>query len=227
MSYWYPKVRDLVQTPRTELLETDVEFVHLCDGKKPDGYDAFMAHLREAVDRIGVPAFLRTGITSGKHFWRDTCHLTDPSKLAHHVYQLVEFSCIADLIGLDYDVWAVREMLPTIPAFYAFNGMPVTRERRYFVRDGEIVCHHPYWPAEAIKGHTDEPRWADLLAALSDQPEHEVSMLGRRTRRVGEALGGAWSVDWLWTERGWFLIDMADAGKSYHWPDCPMAASVR
>ena len=31
---------------------------------------------------------------------------------------------------------------------------------------------------------------------------------------------GPWSLDWLHTQRGWVAIDMAEAGRSFHWPGC-------
>ncbi len=45
--------------------------------------------------------------------------------------------------------------------------------------------------------------------------------------RAGAAIGGAWSVDILETTRGWFVTDMAEAHKSYHWPTCPKEGRVR
>jgi hypothetical protein len=40
-------------------------------------------------------------------------------------------------------------------------------------------------------------------------------------KAAGCAVGGAWSVDILETKRGWFVTDMAEAEKSFHWPECP------
>lgn len=36
----------------------------------------------------------------------------------------------------------------------------------------------------------------------------------------------AWSVDVLETRRGWFVTDMAEAARSFHWPGCEHAGSV-
>ena len=38
---------------------------------------------------------------------------------------------------------------------------------------------------------------------------------------AGKAVGGEWSVDILETRRGWYITDMAEAYKSWHWKDCP------
>jgi hypothetical protein len=37
---------------------------------------------------------------------------------------------------------------------------------------------------------------------------------------VTRQIEGEWSVDCLWTDRGWYVTDMAVAATSYHWPAC-------
>ena len=57
---------------------------------------------------------------------------------------------------------------------------------------------------------------------MNYESDGEVALLSELSSSVGAAIGGAWSVDWLWSElKGlWFLIDMAEADLSYHWPGC-------
>ena len=76
---------------------------------------------------------------------------------------------------------------------------------------------HPYWPAEALErgGVADPESLAQRLSECAD--EEQVRELAAR---AGAAVGGAWSVDVLETERGWFVTDMAEAQKSWHWPGC-------
>lgn len=222
LSRWYPLVKDIVPTPKTEIMQTDVELEQLWDCKTPEGFDAFIKKLRAVVNRIGLPAFLRTGCGSNKHDWKNSCYVTDASKLEQHVANIVEFCGMADL---PTEVWVVREMLPTVPAFSAFYGqMPITKERRYFVNDGKVVCHHPYWPKESIKGQSPSVRhWWGLLQNLNKETAQERHFLSAQTRKVGKAVPGYWSVDWLWTTKGWYLTDMGSGEQSYHWPDCKFA----
>lgn len=227
---WFPQIEAAgLPVPKTIVFRTECELIRLCDGEMPPQYDAFLSRLKEAVDQIGLPAFLRTGLTSAKHSWKKSCYLTDINRLSAHVAEIVEFSLCADIFGLDIDVWVVREMLPTKPAFYAFRGdMPITKERRYFVSGDTVLCSHPYWPEEAFsrdgREYAADPNWQQLLALLNEDTEQDKSELEALTRRAGMAVSGAWSVDWLWTERGWFLTDMAPAETSYHWEGCPLAA---
>jgi hypothetical protein len=59
--------------------------------------------------------------------------------------------------------------------------------------------------------------YADLCS--SSGSENELVALAEK---AGAAVGGSWSIDILETEKGWYVTDMAEAYKSFHWEDCPM-----
>jgi 8-oxo-dGTP pyrophosphatase MutT (NUDIX family) len=225
MSYWLPKLEAAgLPTPRTKLIPMPrnayIDILNLFDGNPLRGAALpFLAAVKEASEEIGLPVFLRTGLTSGKHNWENTCCLTDSSKVLHHVASIVEFSECCDFIGLACDWWAVREFLPTIPLGICprYGNMPVCREFRCFVRDGEVLCMHSYWPANALEtGGVD--RSEELAAELAWCPQETI--IRDIAARAGAAIGGAWSVDILETRRGWYVTDMAEASKSFHWPGC-------
>lgn len=225
LSYWYPRIKDLVQTPETRIIHTDLDLLPLVDGEKVEGFKSFTLKLVMAGDEVGWPCFLRTGHGSGKHDWAATCHVPGPFQIPDHVRWLVEWSEMADFLGLPYQTWVVREMLKTDAAFYAFDGeMPITKERRYFAQDGVVLGFHPYWPPDAIEGHTEARGWQERLAVLNEMPDAEVLELCALSARVSRAVPGAWSIDWLWTtDRGWFLTDMAVAATSFCWREHPKA----
>lgn len=227
LDFWFPRLLKAgVSVPRTEIVRSDVEFIEVFDGKKPDGLDGFMEEIARAAERIGYPVFCRTSHAAGKHEWTDTCFVPRPDDLAQHVLNLVEWSAMADLLGLPTDVWAVREMLPTRPAFHAFRAMPVCRERRYFISDGKVLGGHPYWPPASIV-NPSEVDWENRLAVLNHESDDEVAELTALTERVAAQFEGAWSVDWLYAEeRGWVCIDMAEAARSFCWFDHPGAPTA-
>lgn len=66
----------------------------------------------------------------------------------------------------------------------------------------------------------DFDRLYAALCELTPQGEREVRALASR---AGAALGGAWSVDVLESERGYFVTDVALAHESYHWEGCDRA----
>lgn len=238
LSYWFPKLLEAaLPVPQTAIVRMTPEahrgVLQVLDGKTFSG-DAhgFFDALRGAIHDIGLPCFLRTGQTSGKHQWKDTCYLKELDDLERHVLALMEFSECCGMIGLPCDVWAVRELLPTEPLMVCdrYGGMPVCREFRCFVRDSRLICSHPYWPVRAlVEGGA---KWtADAYNALCDAGTagelNSIVEAHRLAKRAGAALGGEWSVDVLWTYRGWYVTDCAVAGDSWHWEDCPHAAEFQ
>ena len=225
LSYWYPKLVDSgVLTPRTEIVRTDVNFWPLFDGEPAEGFGEFVTELVGAAMRIGgFPVFLRSGHTSAKHDWKDTCFVAAEEDVASHVFAIIEYGECTSLMGLPTDVWAVREMIPTVPMFHAFHGdMPVTVERRYFFADGKVCCKHPYWPEEAFEDRRcSTESWREVLRAMNMEPVREVEILTAMTEQVAAQFDGAWSLDWLLGADGrYWAVDMAEAKSSWHWPGC-------
>ena len=246
LSFWFSKIEDGgLPVPKTEIVPAPPGIGAVLDGLEPVGWAGFVAELRLAANHVGdFPIFLRTGLASGKHRWERTCFVQSHEFLGRHVVALVEFSAMADLMGLPCDVWAVREMLPTTPVLTlpAYGNMPLCREFRCFVRDGDVLCVHPYWPWRAVERGfqyvTSEDPWTeepvhdvppgvrDTWRNLCVRGKHECEIRSLASR-AGTAVGGEWSVDVLETERGWVVIDMAEASRSWHWPDCPVAKTLQ
>jgi hypothetical protein len=197
-----------------------VELVRLFDGEVPKGWDQLVNKVQGMARTIGLPCFMRTGMGSDKHGWKDTCYVTDLNRIPAQIQNLVEWSCLVDLQGLPFDVWVVREFLPLLPAFHAFRGdMPVNRERRYFFDSGKIVSHLAYWPDDAFINHPKPAGWRGMLEEVNRQSAQEVEELTALTLRVARKFKGAWCVDWLWTTRGWYATDMAEAHRAWGCPE--------
>lgn len=232
---WFPLVQAAgLPVPRTRIIRTDIELVNLLDGIEVPGWEDFTGEVRQAATEMGFPCFLRTGHGSGKHSWKDTCFLKHPEHVAAQVAMLVDWSFTMDFFGLPVDTWVVREMLPVEAPFSAFKGMPVAKERRYFVDEGVVTGHHPYWPPGAVAEGAPRTvdgaaalapeQWKALLAPMNEESPAEVAELTALSEQVARVVPGAWSVDWLWSPgRGWVLIDMAHAERSYVWSEYPTA----
>lgn len=226
LSYWFPLIESAgLPVPRTKFFTTDCELWKMFHSQTPDRFDDFIAQLRNAATEVSPsgPWFLRTGLTSAKHSWKETCFVTDLDKLKSHVFRIAEFSECADIMGLPYHTWVVREMLSTKPAFTAFYGsMPIVREFRFFIRDGSIEHIQPYWPEESIEVPS-EPDWKDRFASLSKITPEEFETIKSLVLRASAAVPGFWSIDLLDTERGWFVTDMAPGERSYRYePETPV-----
>lgn len=224
LSYWFPKIPKNILMPNTLIVETKCDLRTLPYGEQPKDYEKFLAILGSACKSIGLPCFLRTDLTSDKHSWNASCYLKELQSLPDYIFKLCETSAMANIAtdGWPVDVWVVREFLTLHSTFKAFNEMPINKERRYFVRDGKVVCHHPYWPEEAFENQKNlHDNWQSLLFDLNKETDEEIEYLTIQTELVGSVLCGYWSCDWAYTETGkWVLIDMAAGEDSYHWQGC-------
>lgn len=229
LSYWFPLIKAAgIPVPITTLIEMPVpaqESIWAAfDGQDKNGEALlnFCDELKAAASAIGFPCFLRTDHTSGKHEWDRTCFVRSADDIPQHVFNIAEFSECADMLGLPWSVWAVREFLPTIPLGVcpSYGNMPVCREFRFFVDDGATRCIHPYWPRDSL-----DQGGADMSALGYDQLCRNPFPrdLQELAEAAGKAVGGSWSIDILETQRGWYVTDLAEARKSFHWPECPNA----
>src|SRR3990167_11027338 len=215
VTFWYPVLfRNKVPTPKTIILYTNVEMEQLAMGETPKGIAEFLNELRGALDKVGYPAFLRTGYSINKHDWEESCFISADSNLLSHVRNLAEHStimCIDRFIPCDF--WAVREFIETESFFSEFAGkMPITKERRFFIKNGEVLCSHSYWPKEVFENV--DKKLVDELNFFSDE---DKKTMYRMAKYISNLFTGGWSVDFLKGKNGtWYCTDMSIAESSYH-----------
>jgi hypothetical protein len=230
MAYWFPLIEKWrLPVPKTLIIkDVNIEFSKLLDGNLPENWDSFIRVLTKAMRVIGFPCFLRTGHGSNKHDWIDSCYvlIDDSVVIESHVANLVEWSYTVDFMGLPLNTWAVREIIPTIPLFYAFKRFPVTREFRFFINNknsynkNHFYIEHvqPYWPHGAIR-NPSSTQWEVILEDASEITAGEYEILAHLAQTAGRAVGeGYWSIDFLQDSSGlWWLTDIAEGDKSFKW----------
>lgn len=221
LAYWFPILEKTgVPVPATIIIETDVDFWPILAGVETPSAVEFLQGLEAKATKHGYPLFLRTGHTSAKHSWKDSCYVISEDQLGQSVVELLEFSAVA-IPCLPWNIWAIREFLELDVRFTAFWGdMPIANERRYFIENGTMICSHPYWPAEAFERILNKPdNWQELLDEMNAEATPELDEL---SIHVSKHFEGAWSLDWAKAKDGtWYAIDMALMRASYHWPECP------
>lgn len=224
LSYWFPKLEAAgLPVPKTIIVPmNDAAILNIYEefNRQNGGRDdsRFYDVLEAAAHKVGVPCFLRTDYNSAKMRWKYACFLEDITKLRDHV---MEVAYMSEMASHPWGVWCVREFLPTIPhaVLPDFDDMPLTREFRCFVRDGNLLCVHPYWWPESLEQGAAPPDTDyDALCHMTELERWEIEGLARA---AGKAVGGDWSVDILETKLGWYITDMAEAGGSAHWEGCP------
>jgi len=219
MLIWFPRIKDLpIPQPKTEIiLLTDEELKLLIEENVPQN---IVKKVQAVCDKMGYPCFLRTDLASGKHSWKDSCFVDGPKEVWKHIFEVVSFNLMADILGLDFKALVVREYIPMDTRFTAFYGdMPVNPERRYFIKNGQVLCHHPYWIEEAIAESKPPsiPNWREIAKEMNTETEDEIKLLTGYAQMVAERFEGYWSIDFCKAKDGrWILIDMATGEKSWH-----------
>ena len=228
--YWWPIVKDLgVPVPRTTLVKYDGG-IFLDKEENIPGFLSLVEQVGDTCDEYGYPVFIRCGGLSGKHDWKNTCYVEEREGLAVHIARIMEEVLMIMGVRLDFDGIAVREFLKLEHKFKAFWGeMPVGKEFRFFARDGEYECHHPYWMPVAIQKPSIDD-WLEVLMGMWDLEPDEFELLKGHTATIATALDegplgyGWWSLDFCKTIDGtWYLTDLGTGKESEHWPTCPYA----
>jgi len=241
MVLWWPKIKGLgIPVPKTTIIRMPRAFL------KQASIEKYMPLIKKTAKQLGYPLFIRTDLASGKHSWEKSCYVPNPKVLLDHMLEVISFNECADLVGLLWQAIVLREFIELDWKFTTFTGkMPVAKERRYFVKDGTVQCHHPYWLQDAIEQHLkfcrDFDRWAKkadakrtrtreeipehwkrMLAGLNKETPHEIKLLTGYAEKVAKAMDGEyWSVDFAHAKNGvWYLIDMGTGENSFHHPDC-------
>lgn len=220
---WLPPIQDAgLPVPRTEIVRYNPRdlFPTLEGQKYEDGFP--LDNLRQACERIGFPVFLRSDLSSAKHSGHKAWKVENQDDLLGSICRTFEDNELKWIAG-ETQAFLIREYLPLKHSFTTFNGLPIARERRYFVDQDGPLCSHPYWPVDAFERQHNLPdNWEESLAELSKLPNaNDMDMLNSLSKKAVRAIGqGEWSVDWAQDINGkWWLLDMATAAKSWH-PDC-------
>ena len=176
---------------------------------------------------------------------KNSCFLAKEGDLLKHLSELATGSVNASLIGMPFSAIIFREFIELDTRFTYFNGdLPIGAERRYFIKDGNVVCHHPYWDEDVFRSTRDKFRRLSVfsddkslrsivsgeVASMYDYPEEtirelnyesddEIETLTNLSLKVGKQFKGYWSVDFARDKKGiWWLIDMALGDSSWHPP---------
>lgn len=221
LSKWFPIVSKIpgVNTPKTYLIPIHFnDQLHALDSDFTEEFKKAIVEVKEKAKLLGYPVFIKNSLFSGKHNWEHTCFLKKEEDLVNHFLTITDF---AYAVGVDDCLyWVVREYLNPTTTVYTDSKMPVTTERRYFIEDGKVVFHHPYWPEHTLENQNPTPsNWKELLVDINYESDEEIALLKELSEKVSQALPGAWSVDWLKVGDQWYLIDMGVAHRSFKWKE--------
>ncbi len=235
---WLPPITAAgLLVPRTTVIPyKHHEICPAFDGEDCPALVELAAKVDAAAAEFPGPVFIRTDLGSAKHSG-PKAYKVDDEPCGNALYRLLEDQEMKFWTAQPPEAILVREFLTLEAKFEAFSGLPVNREFRVFSAGLHDLCLHAYWPHTAVEEHVDEskyPNWrADLSALheLSDIDRLELQALARQAVLAicrAEKSIGFWSVDFAQDVSGkWYLIDMATARDSFHWPGCEKEGLVK
>ena len=223
---WFPKIESVgLPVPRTIFVPySHHDCLSIFDGDWSAEFDRLVIAVREACGKIGYPTFIRSDLTSAKHCGPSAYKIVSAGEVATPLSRTIEDN--------EMKLWMqprgplaimVRQFLVLPAPFTAFGGLPISREWRLFADAERVICWHPYWPAEALENYGDRlpADWHEQLALMHREPGELPDLKAMAVQAARACGGGAWSVDFCQDDTGKFwLLDMAVAQDSYHWPGC-------
>lgn len=228
--YWYPKILGKLETPRSVIIPFSTrdaaQILSGDEGALSDLVDIVISELRN--EHISFPVFFKTDFYSAKWYWVDTCFISSKNDLEKNIAYLLSSNQDDDCRPINALIF--KQYIQPETKLSAFNNMPIGKERRYFIENKCVLCHHPYWNEEDIEFFDEEypDNWKEILHDLNIETEEEVEILTKGAELFGELIDddGYFSVDFMQGIAGnWYLIDVAEGHKSYHTEECPVFIS--
>lgn len=235
LCYWFPlleQYKDHINYPKTIIYPLNhlnpIEFLD----HNIQAISSFqindMPKIEHIFHTLGFPLFMKTDQFSGKHSWEKTCFIPNRTVFFRNLCQLIEESYCADFFGLPLNALVFRKYIPLESPFSFFYGnMPVAKERRYFIQNKKLLCHHPYWDKavfldymDKVIGKRDDEKLRMIDEINIETPE-EIELLSNYCKTILPSFPEFWSIDFAYgKDKKWYLIDMAKGMDSWH-PNCP------
>lgn len=145
--------------------------------------DAVMETLRPFGDG---PVIVKDFVKSRKHEWHEACYI--PSAADRDVVERVVRRFL-QLQGADLNEGLVfREFVEFEPlTAHSKSGMPLTREFRLFVLDGQIILSTPYWEEGEYGAEAHLP--LDMLREIAQKVPSRFFTLD-----VAKCIDGSWTI---------------------------------
>lgn len=224
--YWYPKIAGKIKTPRSVIIPFSTkDAMTILNGNNDALSDLVDIIIRELHhSKISFPVFFKTDFYSAKWYWVDTCLINSENDLEKNIVSLLSLNQDDDSRPINALVF--KQYIQPGAMMSAFNGMPIGKERRYFIENKKVLCHHPYWEESSIEFFDENypEDWKDILHGLNVEDALEVETLTRESELFARLIddNGYFSVDFMQGISGdWYIIDCAEGHKSYHVADCP------
>lgn len=238
-SFWFPKVEGCgIPVPRSIIVRLPDEVVRSLFLEREGDDDRITEFVRNtvlpAIPKDWHPVFIKNGCFSDKFDFRYCCIQPTLHRLVTSIETINQDALCFDTGGEAELV--IREYLPVdrrvgeeddIPCYSIYNGMPLRPEIRVFYDFGRKKSLYAvnYWDWDYCHDRICERDCTDALAYEAAYPAIEkffkangpkaMELVEEHFRTVG--MKGIWSVDLMWHDGRFWLIDMAVACMSAYW----------
>ena len=232
-SFWYPKVKDCgIPTPRSVIVPVPLDVVESLFLEREGDSQRITAFVKDsvlpAIPRDMSRIFVKNGCFSNKfdfrwctpgrglHEMAASFHRINYESLCLDTGGNAEF-VIRELVGardndFPYRIYNGMTLRPEVRVFYDFDNQKVLYSADYWDRNycEESICRDA---TDAVIYRTAYPAVEAFVKDHASEAEHLVEEHLRNVRDIP----GTWSVDLMWAQDRWWLIDMAVACQSAYW----------
>lgn len=234
-SYWFPKIKNCgIPVPESIIIQLPDDIIRSLFKEEPGDDDRIVAFVKDKVFPA-IPSdwgifFLKNGCFSNKFDFRDCCC----TRNIHHIVQAIE-SINYDALCYDTDgesELVIRQFLfpkpiKEQPIYKIYNGMPLRPEIRVFYDfDRKKALYSVnYWDWSYCHDGISERDDTDKLAYETAYPfiedfvnRHKAEAEALLNKHLKDCdLKGVWSVDLMWHDGLFWLIDMAIGCRSAYY----------
>lgn len=233
-SYWYPKIKDCgFKTPESIVIPLSFEWYQWLnsDHYTKERINEFKEHIIKNLEKLNFnyqrDLFIKNNDFSNKFSFGD-CKVTDISKIGEQFLNL-SYAGLCVGAGGSTEI-VVREFIsnkkgeqgnkPTI-----YQGMPLNTEYRIFYDfdKNNVVSICNYWDPETMKKSLKNTPDGDVFKSyenilVNDFEKHKKELLELAKKHLKNVtnIKGIWSVDFMYINDEFYLIDMATAETSYY-----------
>lgn len=232
MLYWYPRLKKInnIKTPKSMfvLIDKDDEYIFrdFTDEKFEIFWTKYQNKFYDILELFQYPVFIKTDYNSYSDQWKNTCCVISENVLKKNIKNIILKNNLVDKTQLPINAFAIREIIPFYSTFIFFDGdEPISKDRWYFINNGQVVCHHTYWIDRYFKNmfekYTNEKsvphkyrmkhykRTMTLVEELNAETKEEIETLSNLSLLVGTEFKGYYAIHYAQDICGnWWIINI-------------------
>ena len=238
-SFWFPKVHKCgIPVPESKVIQLSDKIIRSLFLEREGDDDRITEFVRKkvlpAIPENWTRVFVKNGTYSGKFDFRNCCIRPTLHSLVTSIEAINQDALCLDADGESELV--IREYLPVtrhegeeddVKVYRIYNGMPLRPEIRVFYDfdHGKALyaanywdkdyCHDAICSGDCTDALAYEAAWPTLKRFFEQNTRKAMDLLDKHLGKV--KLKGIWSVDLMWHDGQFWLIDMAVGQRSAYY----------